>query len=182
MSKYDSYLGLGYLEGKHDCLSIIRKYYLQEWGIRIPNFARPNKFWNDPSMDFYRMYFRMCGFKLIFDEPLAVGDLLIMPLNTKLDTHGAIVVENNQILHHLPGGRSCLDPLNPRWANRANMIVRHPRVTAQQVANKKQVHLHEVINADILRDPRVQGFVERAMDAEAREMRRDPDGPAGDRS
>lgn len=173
MSRFDKFLGLEYDEGRQDCLTTVRNYFRDEWGIYIANMARPNKFWQDPALDFYSTY-RRFGFRPVFDEPFEVGDLLIMPLNTVMNTHAAIVVEDNQILHHMPGTRSSLDPLFPKWANRANIVARHPRVTEMKKERKKTVHLHEVIDADILRNPRAQEVIEKAMESERREMRGGP--------
>lgn len=172
MSALVKYLGAPYVEGKNDCYSVLRQYFRDQWGVWLPNIARPNNFWDDPKMDFYGAY-RLYGFKPVFDQPLEIGDVLIMPLNTKMNTHAAAVVEGNQILHHMPGGRSTLDPLFPKWVNRANAVLRHPKVTKKQEQAFEAVHLHEVIDASILRDPRAQSIIERAMEAEQREMRGD---------
>lgn len=165
MSSYADLLGLPYIEGKQDCFSILRTYYRREWGLEIPNFARPTRFWEDPQMDLYQLY-KLAGFQQVFDELPRIGDGLLMPLMTPMATHGATLVEDNKILHHLPGRLSSLDTFRPRWSNQVTIIVRHPEITAVQTRKKKKpVHLHEVAQSDVLRDPKIQGKIEQLMEA-----------------
>jgi len=164
----DKYLGIRYVDGKQDCFSVLRDVLRDRWDILLPNFARPTEFWADPNLDMYAMYARW-GFKQIFDEAFQVGDVLLMPLGTSRNTHAAMVVEQNQVLHHPPGQLSRLDPLMPRWGRRANIVLRHPKVTEQKEVST--LHLHEVVDAEIFRNPRVKDVIDRAMEAERREMR-----------
>lgn len=169
MSDYHKYLGLPYIPGRQDCYSICRNYLRDTFGIRLPNFARPTNFWEDPHLDLYAMY-RRWGFQPVFDEKFKKGDILLMPLGTAVNSHAAVVVEGNQILHHLPNALSSLDPLMPKWGRRANVVLRHPDV--KDVVEK--VHLHEVLDADIFRDPKVQEALERALEQYDGDLRNDP--------
>lgn len=166
MFEFGDLLGRGYVDGKQDCYALVREYFKRRHNLLLPNFARPTRFWEDPHLDLYAGY-RSFGFLPVFDVPLQVSDVLLMPLNTVSNTHAAVVVEGNQVLHHLPGQLSCLDPVHPRWSRRANIVLRHPE--AKQEVQK--VHLHEVIDPHLFRDPRAQAAIERVMAAEQRAMR-----------
>lgn len=163
MFECDKYLGHPYDPGVTDCFSLLRNYYRDRWGIHVPNFARPTNFWADPNLDLYAMY-RRFGFEPVFDRAPQVGDLLLFQIGSQRNSHGAVVVEDGQILHHLPNQLSCLDPLFPKWQRRANIIASHPAVRAAQKVD--QVELHEVLNADVLRDPRVRQRLEAVLDTE----------------
>tara|TARA_R110002074_G_scaffold378696_1_gene556605 strand:+ start:707 stop:1288 length:582 start_codon:yes stop_codon:yes gene_type:complete len=185
MSDLSKWEGIPYQLGENDCFSLIRNYLLETYGVWTPNVARPTDFWEDPNLDLYGLY-KQSEFVQIFDVPLEEGDVLLMPYGTSVNTHAAIIVEGNQILHALPGQLSRLDPLHPRWSRRANIILRHPKVFQQK--QETPVHVHEVIHAGIFRDPRFEAAAARALEQRRREMRdRDPgagnqgDGEPGDR-
>lgn len=162
MSNYLNLIGKPYIDGLQDCLSVIRDYYFQTWNIEIPNYARPNRFWEDPFLDLYKNY-GQSGFYPVFDGEYREGDLVLMPIMSVNNSHGAIVVGDNLLLHHLPNQLSGTDPLRPKWSNRITVHLRHPEVTRH--AKEKTIHLHEVIDADILRDPRVQAEIEKLMES-----------------
>lgn len=166
MSTYSNLIGLQYDMGRVDCYSIIRNYFAQEYGLRLRNYARPDRFWED-GLDLYKL-FKLEGAKAIGDENLQIGDVLLMPLLTPFATHACVVVENNTILHHLPGRLSSVDPLH-KWYNRATAIVRHPTVTKINEERRagQTVHLHEVLNAHVLRTPEFQATVERVLGRES---------------
>ena len=162
MSSYDKLVGLPYVDGKQDCYSCVRRYYELEWGVELPNLARPDRFWEDPHLDLYGLY-EGFGFQQIFDRPYKIGDALLMPLLALQSSHAVVIVDDNQILHHLPNQLSTLEPLRPRWASRGTIHLRHPAVTKTQEATHKSVHLHEVLDADVFRNPAVQEAIDREL-------------------
>lgn len=162
MSNFSNLVGLPYIAGRQDCYGLMRRYYDQVWDIQLPNFARPNQFWNDPSLDLYSLYSDY-GFEPVFDARWEIGDTLLMPLRTQIATHAAMIVEDNKVLHHLPGKLSTIEPLRPRWGNLATTVIRHPEVTKAQKQSIQTVHLHEVADAHLFRDPEFQKAAERAL-------------------
>mgnify|MGYP002776216957 FL=1 len=162
MSAFNNLIGLEYLPGKQDCFSIGRRYFRQNFDLRLRNYARPDRFWEDPHLDLYRFYQRE-GFKAVIDDTITIGDVLLMPLHTPFATHACIVVDDNLILHHPPGGLSCTDRMRPRWSNRATVVLRHPLVTQLLKPVPKTVHLHEVLDADVFRNPEFQRAAARVL-------------------
>lgn len=163
MSNCSNLVGLTYIEGRQDCYGLMRRYYQQEWGIQLPNFARPRHFWNDESLDLYSLYADY-GFEPVLDTRWEIGDTLLMPLRTQMATHAAMIVGDNQILHHLPDKLSTIESMRPRWANRATTVIRHPEVTAAQIQSSETAQLHEVLDVHIFRDPKFQEAARKAMD------------------
>lgn len=163
MSDYAKWLGRPYRAGQTDCYGLVRDYLFDTYGLLLPNFARPNEFWEDEGLDLYQLY-KKIGAEIVIDQPLEVGDVLVMPLGTHRNTHAAVVVEGNQILHHLPNVRSSLDPIYPRWFPRTNVVFRHPYVTQQRKQQESQVHVHEVLDVQLFRDPKFQDQVAKVMD------------------
>ena len=164
MSTYSDLIGLPYIPGKQDCFSIGRRYFRDNYDLRLRNYARPDRFWEDPQLDLYQFY-RREGFRAVLDDTVEIGDVFLMPLHTPFATHACIVVDDNLILHHPPGQLSCTDRMRPRWSNRATVILRHPVVTAARAQNPKLVHLHEVIDADVLRTRDFQNALGRVLGA-----------------
>lgn len=160
MSEFDfaHLLGLEYITGKQDCYSVLRQFCRERYNLRLPNYARPERFWEDPELDLYSMY-QQHGFETVIDRPMELGDVLLMPLRTSFPSHAAMLVNPTQILHHIPGRLSCLDPVRPRWASMATRVIRHPSITAVHQSEVETVSLHEVINARVLRDPEVQAAI-----------------------
>lgn len=162
MSNFSNLIGLPYIPGKQDCFSIGRNYFRQNHALRLRNYARPDRFWEDAQLDLYRFYQRE-GFKAVVDDSSQIGDVLLMPLHTPFATHACIVVDDNLILHHPPGGLSCVDRMRPRWSNRATVVLRHPTVTINNKVATKTVHLHEVLDADVFRNPEFQRTAARIL-------------------
>ena len=155
MSLFDNLIGLEYDTGRVDCFSCVRDYYAQVWDLHIPNFARPNQFWEDPNLDLYAMY-KDVGFKILIDQDPEIGDALLMQLATPRPAHAAVVVGDNQILHHLPRRLSGIDRLRPHWYNRSVVMLYHPEVRAKKEAGKEKVNFHDIVDIPFFRDPRFQ--------------------------
>lgn len=161
MSNYLNLLGLPYVDGKQDCYSVVRNYYWQVWGLEMPNFARPTRFWEAPDLDLYRHY-QLVGFQPVLDGVFQEGDGVLMPVMTPFNSHAGVIVEDNRMLHHLPNQLSAVDDLRPKWINRITVHLRHPSITAAS-PEREVLHLHEVIDADILRNPKVQEKLEKTL-------------------
>lgn len=172
MFDYSDLVGLPYDAGKRDCFSLVRGYYEKNFDLKLPNFARPTRFWEDPNLDLYAQY-REFGFELVMDKPLELGDAVLMPLLTPMPTHAAVIVDDNRILHHLPNQLSRVDDLRPRWSARVTTVLRHPHITSKIQQQREVVHLHEVADANVFKNPDFQKAVEQVLEPERREMRGD---------
>lgn len=155
-------IGLPYIPGRQDCFSIGRRFFAKHFGLKIRNYARPDRFWEDPALDLYQLY-RREGFKMVADDRIQVGDVLLCSLNTPTATHACIVVADNEVLHHPPGGLSVVERMRPRWTNRAANVIRHPDVTEALKPKTQTIHLHEVVDAELFRNPEFQRTVERVL-------------------
>lgn len=177
MSNYEDLLGLPYIAGRNDCFSIVREYLRRTYGVEVPNYARPDRFWEDPRLNLYGMYGRH-GFVSVMDQKLQIGDVLLMPIRTPVNSHAVVLVDDNTILHHFPGQLSTVEPLRPRWLSRATVVLRHPRVTEVRAALPEKL-LHEVVDVRLFQSPGMQKAIERAMEIRRGAVRGDPRRPAG---
>lgn len=162
MSDYSKFLGLEYVPGRQDCYSIVRQYYEQNLGVRLRNYARPDYFWEDPNLDLYQM-FTLEGAYAVHDNSIQIGDVILVSLMTQFAAHALIVVDDNVVLHHPPGQLSCLDALRPKWMNRALATIRHPGAKVKSPLKPELLHLHEVVDAQLFKDPGFQETVARVL-------------------
>lgn len=101
--------GRAFVHGILDCFSLVRDWYAQKMGISIPDFHRPDDWW-DHGLDLYRDHFDACGFYQINARDLQYGDALLIQLCGKVPNHAAIYLGDNEILHHAPTRLSCRQP------------------------------------------------------------------------
>lgn len=107
-----------------DCGSFIRDFYKEEFGIDLPDFYRPEKFW-EQGMEIYLDCYKEAGFYEIEMKDLKYGDLVLMALGTSITTHGAVYIENNRIAHHLNDRLSCRDVYGKFYVDRTTKCLRY---------------------------------------------------------
>lgn len=155
MFDYRDLIGRPYVEGATDCYGLMREYFARAWEIELPNLARPHRFWEDPHLDLYGQYAHW-GFRPIFDQRFQIGDVLLMPIMTPMNSHAAAIVDDNKILHHLPDQLSRVDPLRPKWSNRSTVALRHPSITDRLIQTETVTSVEKLIDAPVLRNRAVQ--------------------------
>lgn len=108
----------------NDCGSFIRDFYKQEFNIELPDFYRPENFW-ETGQEIYLEAYEKAGFHAISFAELQHGDVILFALGTHITSHGAVYIGNNQIAHHLRGRLSCKDILGRYYTDRATRFLRH---------------------------------------------------------
>lgn len=140
----NEYLGIPFIEGDTDCFDLLRRFYANELGVVIPNHARPTRWW-DYGMDLYNDYCHRYGFKLIDEPPheWRYGDVILMAVQSEVGNHSAILMEDGQILHHMYGRLSTIEPYRGIWRNTTVGVFRHPDVA---ITHKEQtVDIRDVL-------------------------------------
>lgn len=116
--------GREYLWHVYDCGSFIRDFYKQEFNIELPDFHRPEKFW-DKGLEIYLDCYEKAGFIPVDFIDLKYGDVILFALGTHITTHGAVYVGDNKIAHHYNGRLSCRDVIGNYYLDRATKFLRH---------------------------------------------------------
>lgn len=116
--------GRTYMWHVNDCGSFIRDFYRQEFNIELPDFYRPEKFW-EQGLEIYLDAYEKAGFHEIEFKDLEYGDVILFALGTTITTHGAVYIGDNKIAHHLLGRLSCRDVLGKYYLDRATRFLRH---------------------------------------------------------
>lgn len=115
-------LGQDYISGIHDCYSLCRKYYKQNYGIILPEYPRSYDWWNEEP-DAFINFFKKYGFYEIQQHELEVGDGIIIKLG-KYEGHSAIYSAPDKIMHHINNKLSGEDSFH-RWKNTMTRYLRH---------------------------------------------------------
>lgn len=136
MALRDSYkhlLGIPYKSGCDDCYGLARRYYMDVYGVKILNAARPEGWWNDPDMDLINQFVSLDKWEKIGvnTRSVKVGDGLVFSLINGRANHVGVYVGNGMFIHHVLGRLSCEEALMGKWTSRLLMIIRHPEVAEQ---------------------------------------------------
>lgn len=115
--------GREFVHGVLDCYTLIRDYYQRSLAITLPDFERPDGWW-ERGATLYRDGFGEAGFIEVEGPPQA-HDVLLMKVASRVENHGAIYIGDGSILHHLYGRLSCTDVWGGYWVDHTTAILRH---------------------------------------------------------
>jgi proteasome lid subunit RPN8/RPN11 len=105
-------------DNRGDCAAVVRDYYRQELGIELIEHPRPDDY--DARRDapiaaaYYPDVLKKAGFRQI-SAPLQIGDVALMRACARIPNHVAVLVAEDEILHHYIDRLSRREPL-VRWA------------------------------------------------------------------
>lgn len=119
-------VGRQWHHGILDCYSCIRDWYARERGITLPDFDRPDDWWNDGHSSLYLDHFREAGF-VPASEPMQVGDVILMEIRSDngVPNHAAVWLGEGRILHHLAGRLSSVDVWGGIYKDYLRLVVRY---------------------------------------------------------
>jgi cell wall-associated NlpC family hydrolase len=145
MIEYSHLEGIPFEWGVFDCLTLTQEFYRHNFGIEIPNFARPEYFW-DQGLDLFNQHYYGAGFRVIDVHPSEwqPGDMILMAIRSNVGNHSAILVEPGKILHILPRRFSIVEPYNNNYRNLTLNVFRHKDVGEIQV-NQTELGLEEIL-------------------------------------
>lgn len=129
-----------YIHGVLDCYSIVRDYYARELDIKLDNFERTDRWWEDSSsQDLYIDNFKSQGFVQVSElqrhdvilcrvQPTAHVNHALIYLGDDgqlVSEQSAPVIADHLVLHHPYRRRSRREIYGGVWQERATIIVRH---------------------------------------------------------
>lgn len=131
-------VGRTFHHGSLDCYGLIRDFYLRELQIDIPDFERPDYWWDSPeSGELYLDNFERAGFVRV-DDGLRYGDVILMQYRSERTNHGGVFI-GDEVLRSQPDlppvPQALLHHAMPRlservmyagyWRDITRMVVRH---------------------------------------------------------
>ena len=146
MLNYENLIGLPYIEGYQDCYGLMRRYYGQNYGLKLRNYARPLNFpdhLNLISENFASEGFQLCEISL---DQLEIGDAMMFCIGRrKYVNHVGCFVGNGWMLHHLFNKSSSTDAMTASWRQRVVSVLRHPEVADQNKLLPTKVDLFQFL-------------------------------------
>lgn len=136
-------VGRQFSHGVLDCYQLVVDWYAQERGITLPQFCRPDDWWNDGTSDLYNDGFPKAGFVRLPDgAPLEVGDVILMQIRAKngVPNHAGIYLGNDMLLHHMHGRLSSRDIFSGWYREVTRCVIRY---------NSEHGKSEELIRADV---------------------------------
>jgi proteasome lid subunit RPN8/RPN11 len=121
--QYASLYGRQFAFYINDCLTLMIDYYLQKYGIVIKEHDASFDWYNDLEQPYYETYYRDWDFYEVQRTEAQVGDVVLMSIRGTAN-HLGVLVEDNQVLHHMVSQPSCLTSL-ARLETFLYKIIRH---------------------------------------------------------
>jgi proteasome lid subunit RPN8/RPN11 len=128
-------LGRTFWHGSVDCYGLVRDYFAQRLAITLPDFERPDGWWNSgeggrPIANLYRDNFAAAGFVEIGHPDQVQArrhDVLLMQVKCDIENHAAVLVDpiNAKVYHHLYGRLSSEDLWVGYWRRHTTAVLRH---------------------------------------------------------
>lgn len=131
-------LGRPFFHGVLDCYTLIRDWFDRERGVELPDYERPDDWWNH-GLDLYLANLEHAGFRILTErEPMKTGDMVLMQVRSPVANHGGLFLGDeglseapdlfplrNAMLHHFYGRNSERVVYGGMWASCTRMVCRH---------------------------------------------------------
>lgn len=137
--------------GRQDCFTLVMDFFRTNFGIIIPDVARPND-WDPETDNLIDKHWIESGFqKLDVDEnwPPRPADVLVCTVGGSVPNHLVVYLGGNRIIHHKVGMMSGEEVMRPAWKRYTSFILRHPDVKVP-VNNQKSLTLREVYDEGLV--------------------------------
>lgn len=115
-------LGREFRHGVTDCYALCRDWWLLETGELLPDFARPDRWW-ESGADLIADHLAEAGFEPVPLDRVRRGDGLIFGRPGRPAEHLAVSLGGGLMLHHPMGGLSRREPVG-RWGRLLRRAVR----------------------------------------------------------
>ena len=136
-------VGRQFFHGSLDCYGLIRDFFARELSIDLPDFERPDRWWDDPDQgELYLDNFERAGFVRVDDGP-RYADVILMQYRSDRTNHGGVYLGDaelksqpglhpvpNALLHHAMPRLSERVVYGGMWRDNTRMIVRHRSLSA----------------------------------------------------
>tara|TARA_Y100001001_G_scaffold163884_1_gene194229 strand:+ start:8704 stop:9183 length:480 start_codon:yes stop_codon:yes gene_type:complete len=145
--EYEDLLGRKFDLGRQDCATLTQEFYLNNFGIKISNYARPTD-WDSKTLDIIGMSYEREGFfKVVnWETDLHPADVLCMAIGSSVANHYAVYLGGNEIIHHMLNGRSVKEPLRGYYRNATRYVLRHPDLVSLKEAPLPTTTVEELLN------------------------------------
>ncbi|MBN7759787.1 C40 family peptidase [Nitratireductor aquibiodomus] len=130
MAHYQHLLGRQFEWQVKDCYGLLRDFYKDIFHVDLPNFARPEDFYQR-GLNLFQEHYREVGFRELNVHPseYKFGDVILCAIDSSFGNHCGVFVENGRVIHHLYGRLSEVSPFRGIVRNSCIGVYRHKDVT-----------------------------------------------------
>ena len=128
--QYEHLLGRAYEPDRMTCYTLVRDFFLDNFGIALPQFSIPAD-WNADTLNLIEMIYEGTGFEKVEDwsiRTLRPADVLCVAVRSGNPNHFVINVGGNRLIHHPFNQMSCSEPMRDFWRMSTCFVLRHPAV------------------------------------------------------
>lgn len=123
------YEGIPWEHNKTDCYTLVQKVYAELFQTYLHPYDRAENWWTMPEIyNLYKDNYEREGFSKIEiteDNPLQIGDAILMKIGCEVPVHAAIYVGDNKILHLFMKRNSIIEDYNGVWLETTSEVIRH---------------------------------------------------------
>lgn len=112
-----------FIHSAQDCLAFMVDWQYKNYGLKLPMFPRHFD-WFDEGEDHIEQEHEGWGFVDVTHLPEAKGDVVFYRIQSKVVNHVSVVIEPNQVAHHLFGRFPKSEPAGV-WSKYAVKRIRH---------------------------------------------------------
>lgn len=117
-------IGRPFKHGIFDCYSAMRDWYGRNLGITLKDYDRDPEWWKK-GQDLLMGNFQSCGFVQVVDEPIEVGDVLLINIHSPVVNHCAVYIGNDQVFHQTMNRLSSREVYGGWLKKNTRMILRY---------------------------------------------------------
>lgn len=116
------YLKIPYVAGVHDCYTLIRFFYQQEFGINLPEVGY-DRHWYRHNPSLILDSYKQAGFTQVADG-YTFGDVLLLK-DKGIPKHLGVIISDEEFLHTTLNGTCVHSFKQGVWAARKVAVFRH---------------------------------------------------------
>ena len=118
------YVGRSFFHGVVDCYTLVRDFYIKEFGIQLNDYFRRDKWW-EKGENMYLDNFKSEGFYEISLKEIQYGCVVLMNIESNVPNHAAIYLGDNIVLHHVQGRLSSRDVYGGYYITNTAKVLKH---------------------------------------------------------
>lgn len=116
--------------GDEDCYKLVADFVDLNFGLKLTPFARPED-WQSKDNDLIRKLYQEDGWQMITEwgpKDIRPADIVACTVADVNPNHLLIYLGNDEVLHHLLGRLSRVEPFSGFWRHHASFLLRHPDI------------------------------------------------------
>lgn len=129
--------GRDYVGGVMDCYTLVQDYFKEKHSITLPEFYRPDRWWEQRLDLLTPKNFEEAGFYQVPKEEIQKDDVVIMQNGSSVADHAAIYIGNQTILHHCYKRLSCSDVYGGMWFKNTRYVLRNKQLCNSPQSNSE---------------------------------------------